>query len=253
MRNINIIGERFGRLIVVRQEGTYKSGTKLYICRCDCGGECQTSLPHLRNEEVKSCGCLAKETASQNGKLGKKSLLGQKFGRLTVIEEADHTKYGIKWICQCDCGNEAMVLGVNLRKKDGTQSCGCLHDEAITDAGKKRRAKNPWAVEMYHYESGAKQRNLCFDLTEEQFKKLILSPCHYCGTLPLMKCQGAELKEQSMLRNGIDRKCPNTGYVIDNCVSCCWTCNEDKSNKSYEQFLQDTKRRYDYLRSNNLI
>jgi hypothetical protein len=55
-----------------------------------------------------------------------KDITGQRFGRLTVLEEAGRTKSGnARWLCRCDCGKEATVIGANLR--GGTsQSCGCL-------------------------------------------------------------------------------------------------------------------------------
>lgn len=36
----------------------------------------------------------------------KKNLIGQKFGRLTVLEETDErsTQGGVIWKCKCDCG-----------------------------------------------------------------------------------------------------------------------------------------------------
>ena len=253
MNKIDIINVRFGRLVVLRQEGKYKSGTKLYICLCDCGKTCQTSLSHLRNAEVKSCGCLAKEASSKNGKLGIKNILGQKFGKLTVIDESDHTVYGIKWKCQCDCGNFSIVLGTNLRKSSGTISCGCANREALIKIGKIRRLKNPWAAQIYQYQSGAFQRKLEFNLSEDQFKSLVLNNCFYCGITPQTQCQGAELKEQKILRNGIDRLNPDIGYTNDNCVSCCWTCNESKSNKTYSQFLYEIKIRYEHLLSKGII
>jgi len=64
-------------------------------------------------------------------------LTGMKFGKLLVIKRAEDYTYIIKktgkiarspqWLCDCDCGNEATVLGRRLR--DGTKSCGCLQKE----------------------------------------------------------------------------------------------------------------------------
>lgn len=52
-------------------------------------------------------------------------LTGKKFGYLTVIEKAGR-KNGkkIHWRCVCDCGNECVVSGSNL-KCGNTKSCGC--------------------------------------------------------------------------------------------------------------------------------
>lgn len=60
-------------------------------------------------------------------------LTGQKFGRLTVLEEAEPyiSPKGVKMIrykCLCDCGNTAVVSG-NLLKRGHTTSCGCYHRE----------------------------------------------------------------------------------------------------------------------------
>lgn len=43
-------------------------------------------------------------------------LIGQKFGRLTVVSRTDNNKEGrAMWLCQCDCGNKKIVLGKSLR------------------------------------------------------------------------------------------------------------------------------------------
>ena len=56
-------------------------------------------------------------------------LTGKKFGRLTVIERAENKKEGrVCWKCKCDCGNETIVTGKNLRSGH-TTSCGCLKIE----------------------------------------------------------------------------------------------------------------------------
>ena len=56
-------------------------------------------------------------------------LTGRKFGRLTVIEFSGVTNdRRTKWKCICDCGNEKVIIGKNL-KNGNTKSCGCLHKE----------------------------------------------------------------------------------------------------------------------------
>ena len=55
------------------------------------------------------------------------SLVGQRFGKLTVIAQAESSPSGrSKWLCRCDCGNESIVFGNNLRRGT-TVSCGCKH------------------------------------------------------------------------------------------------------------------------------
>ena len=60
------------------------------------------------------------------------NIMGQKFGKLTVIERAENTKAGkTRWLCQCDCGNRKVVTGSDLRSGH-TTSCGCAHYEKTT-------------------------------------------------------------------------------------------------------------------------
>lgn len=60
-------------------------------------------------------------------------LTGQKFNRLTVIEQADYILRGdgrkrVAWFCKCDCGN-ACIVSADLLKNGRTASCGCLKAE----------------------------------------------------------------------------------------------------------------------------
>ena len=48
-----------------------------------------------------------------------------KFGKLTAIKMVGRTKhYQVLWLCRCDCGNEIVVTGTNLRS-GASKSCGC--------------------------------------------------------------------------------------------------------------------------------
>lgn len=66
------------------------------------------------------------------------NLIGQKFGRLTVIDCAGHDERGASlFLCRCQCGNNSTVYGNNL-KTVHTRSCGCYAIEKIkmTQTGK---------------------------------------------------------------------------------------------------------------------
>lgn len=66
----------------------------------------------------------------------KKNLVGQKYNRLTVLEQ-DMEKYAEKhevfWKCQCDCGNFKSVRTYDLTHGK-TKSCGCLRNEKVREA-----------------------------------------------------------------------------------------------------------------------
>ena len=59
-------------------------------------------------------------------------MTGQRFGKLTVLEMVtpDGNQPGAHWRCLCDCGNETVVQGVNLRRGHH-QSCGCARKDHI--------------------------------------------------------------------------------------------------------------------------
>lgn len=73
--------------------------------------------------------------------------VGQKFGRLTVVQELPNRLIGITerrkircFLCQCDCGKTHEINISGLANK-GTKSCGCLlglaHTHGESRAGKK--------------------------------------------------------------------------------------------------------------------
>ena len=68
----------------------------------------------------------------------RENLKGMKFGRVTILEY-----YGLNpnrnayWLCKCDCGNEFICLGCNL-KSGKTKSCGCYRSEKTRERNLKR-------------------------------------------------------------------------------------------------------------------
>lgn len=55
-------------------------------------------------------------------------LVGQKFGKLTVIKYLGQVRTGqSNWLCQCDCPEQNLHKAIGSHLKTGNvQSCGCL-------------------------------------------------------------------------------------------------------------------------------
>lgn len=133
---IDITGQRFGRLVALKDVGSYRA-SRLWEFRCDCGGITQKRASEVKFGVVRSCGCLKRE--SLNNRL--KPLDGQRFGRLTVLRRAEVNKHQkILWECLCDCGTTKKIDGACL-VKNVIRSCGCLRRECarkhIAEVNKK--------------------------------------------------------------------------------------------------------------------
>ena len=118
----DLTGKRFGKLLVIERTDDYinPNGRKStqWLCECDCGTKKPFKASSLISNHTKSCGCTHK-----------KSLIGQVFGRLTVIGQGDSVKSPCgcsttTWVCQCECENITTVRRTDLTKGT-TQSCGC--------------------------------------------------------------------------------------------------------------------------------
>jgi hypothetical protein len=55
---IDITGQRFGRLTVIKRVGRKNDGHAAWQCRCDCGTKTIVSGSSLRKGDSQSCGCL---------------------------------------------------------------------------------------------------------------------------------------------------------------------------------------------------
>src|SRR6187549_1328696 len=61
----------------------------------------------------------------------RKSIVGQSFGRVTVISCSGRYCHETYWLCLCECGTKK-VLAKNNLVSGATRSCGCLSKENLT-------------------------------------------------------------------------------------------------------------------------
>lgn len=128
----HMIGKRFGNLTIINRDKNHitPSGQSKvrWVCLCDCGKETTVNFSELKSGHTKSCGCMTKRPKGS----GLIDLTGRRFGKLVVVERAEDYVYRTgskittlpRWLCRCDCGNDVVVQGGNLRS-GVTTSCGC--------------------------------------------------------------------------------------------------------------------------------
>ena len=113
---LNLINQKFGKLLVIKESPERVSNRTTWLCQCDCGQQTLATTKALRNGTKQSCGCIKR-----------KDIIGQKFGKLTVIDYTTENRHGSAlWKCQCDCGNITYATTEGLRVGDNT-SCGCYN------------------------------------------------------------------------------------------------------------------------------
>ncbi len=158
------------------------------------------------------------------------SIIGKRFGYLTVIG-LDHIKHhSTWWKCVCDCGKETVVYRGALTSGD-IISCGCYHQEHNSEFSKKHGlSSHP----LYKIWSGIVQR--CTNKNAENYKRY--------GGRGITICDEWRNNFQSFydwsLSNGysksltIDRKNNEKGYSPDNCR---WSTTMVQSNNTRRNHL----------------
>ena len=127
--------------------------------------------------------------------------IGDRIGKLTVLQKDIMTANGQKWLCQCDCGNQTSVREDNLetgriKGKGGTRSCGCLNPVKSHCKGIKRVDRIGTIINNYQYvlrlmtDSNRSYNFLFYDLTNgmwrvsdpRHIKDLAHNPRYECKT-----------------------------------------------------------------------
>lgn len=125
----DLTGQEFGLLKVIKYVRMNSTKRGRWLCECQCGNLTCVDGSALLQERTRSCGCNGGAFSAEKTK---KNLVGQVFGRLTVIDDFfDKEKGHVLWVCQCQCGKMAYKRTVDLLS--GTRSCGCLHADVLRE------------------------------------------------------------------------------------------------------------------------
>ena len=109
VKKISIAGERYGRLVAVRQNGFIQYPSRksvLWECVCDCGSVVTKPLSSLRSGYASSCGCLVKEGGNRRthgmSKTTEYHSWASMVSRCRCNRNTDYHLYGGRGIAVCE-------------------------------------------------------------------------------------------------------------------------------------------------------
>jgi len=168
MKKIDLTGQRFGRLMVLKEVGRTKGRHVRWLCQCDCGGTTTGSGSDLRRGHINSCGCLQKQLLSENNR--KRQVSQETRGRMSRAqrlltgEKAHRWKGGITpkiKLIRHSKEYQRFRLTILKRDKFKCTSCGQVGGEDL---------------HVHHILPTDKYQDLIFD------ENNVTTLCHGCHT-----------------------------------------------------------------------
>ena len=162
------------------------------------------------------------------------NLVGERFGRLTVVERGEIKNHKQQWKCVCDCGLTVLVYTGNLRSGN-TLSCGCLRREKAAAQGKANAThgkSHAHRTRLYSIWCGMRQR--CNNPNRDYYS-------HYGGKGVKICDEWSDFPtfEEWATTHGyaddlsIDRIDNNGNYCPDNCRWITRSENTARANKNH--------------------
>lgn len=178
------VGQRFGKLTLIKDIGRTEKGLIIWECKCDCGNIVQRTTKSLRDSS--SCKeCLIKNTTESQ----RKNIKGQIFNFLIPLECVGNVNgNGTRWICKCTlCGKITEPILINNITTGAVKSCGCLKSSGETIVRKTLEELNIKYIQEYSFQ------DLIGDKKPLRFDFAILNEND--EIIYLIECQGEQHKK----------------------------------------------------------
>lgn len=102
-RGENLIGKRYGKLVILDIEDYDKNKIMYWLCVCDCGNKIVVGGGNLKSGKTKSCGCLRKEIVIAKNTIHnqRKTKIYQSWAAIKnrVKSKGSYIKQGIRVCC----------------------------------------------------------------------------------------------------------------------------------------------------------
>ena len=231
-RLIDLTDERFGKLVVLeRTKNVESKAGSHWVCKCDCGEIKNIRSDVLRKTNIQSCGCTKEHVK-----------IGDKFGRLKVIERAEKKSRRLFWRCFCDCGSKKeIILSSHVLKEGNHRSCGCLKNPSGQKHPNYTGYKDLPGLFFNSIKKGAISRNLPFRVNKKQLWDLFQKQNKKCALTGREIQFGVRSRIKGKRKEctaSLDRIDNTKGYTKGNVQWLYKDINKMKNTHTQERFIE---------------
>jgi hypothetical protein len=200
-------------------EGTKGTTKTCSNCRASCKKNDEKRDKEHRNE-----------IARKNDAKPERIIIKQKW------KENNYEKVAETWMKSRQ--NRIDTLGMDEYQRQNTENAKKWRDnnpEKVLQNNENK--KNNLKLHYNIYIRSARDKNLEFTISSEEYERIVCNTCYYCN---ITADKGF---------NGMDRKDQTQGYTVENCVNCCKMCNYMKKSLNDDVFVK----RIEHILSYNQI
>lgn len=245
MKDVNKnIGTKKGVLTIVKILTPAVNNKHTVVeCVCSkCGNHVTTRLDRMLTTKPYAEKYCEKCEDEYHLEMAKQRYIGKRNGVLECIDVIRNPKYHkfYRSMAVCKCHRCGAITNVRVDKLLSTnryipQACEhCVNDlyreknierynKIYGCSGAEYKQKHHDSERIRSIQSGAKERNIAYLLTDEQAIELLHGDCYYCG---------------QPHADGIDRMNSQQEYTTFNCVPCCKVCNIMKNKFDSKTFFK---------------
>jgi hypothetical protein len=211
MKRLELTGQKFGKLTVIKRHLESSRPRSHWECQCDCGRTLVVAGGRLTCGNTRSCGCSRRL-----------DLTGERFGKLTVLG-LNRVDAGLTyWDCRCECGKKTITVGTKL-SQGKSKSCGCQRGQRLRNLFGQRFGKLTVVSRSFdhsHNEAYWTCHCECGNITSIPASALLHRGRHSCGCqskTQLIDLTGQRFRELTVLERAANRR----GRVLWKCACSC--------------------------------